>query len=315
MKRTACVLVLFACCFSLISAAPGAKEPGKKAPPAQKAPPGVELLTDVEIGTGGGRSLHVDIARSKQPPQSPQPAVLWIHGGGWSGGTHHQNQAMWLATNGYFTASAEYRLSGEAKWPAQIEDCKLAVRWLRANASKYHVNPDRIGVWGSSAGGHLVAFLGVSGDRPEFEGKGGYPGVSSRVQAVADFCGPADMAGGSLGIQGATGEKDAPAPLGLAGAPFREKPEVWKEMSPLTHVSSKAAPFLIVHGDHDKTVPILHSQHLEAALKQAGVPVEFLVVKGGGHNMRAAEGEPPAQPAYGEIMSTVKAFFDRQLKH
>jgi acetyl esterase/lipase len=314
MKRSLLLISLFASALSLQAASPSAQAPKQKAAAPQKVPPGVEIIRDVEVGAGGGRTLHVVIARPKEPPKTPMPAVLWIHGGGWSGGSHAGNTAMWLATNGYFTASVEYRLSGEAKWPAQIEDCKLAVRWLRANAAKYRVNPAKIGCWGSSAGGHLVAFLGVSGDMPEFEGKGGYAGVSSRVQAVVDFCGPADMTGGSLGIQGATGDKDAQAPLGLAGAPFKEKPEIWRQMSPLTHVSPKAAPFLIVHGDKDTTVPILHSQRLEAALKKAGVPVELLTVKGGGHGMAAATGEPPAEPDQAGIRAGVLAFFDKNLK-
>ena len=300
-------------CLPLLAAEPG-QAPKKKMPGPPRLPEGIEQIRDVEIGTGGGRALHVIIERPKNPPKTPMPGILHIHGGGWSGGTHEANQARWLATNGYFTASVEYRLSGEAHWPAQIEDCKLAVRWLRANADKYQVDPNRIGVMGSSAGGHLVAFLGVSGDLAQYEGKGGYPGISSRVQAVTDFCGPADMTGGSLGIQGATNDKDAQAPLGLAGAPFKDKPEVWKDMSPITHVSATAAPILIVHGDKDNTVPILHSQRFEAALKQAGAHVEFLTVKGGGHNRKAAPGDPPAEPDDAGINAKVLDFFNRYLK-
>ena len=306
---------LLVCALPLLAAEPEPARQKKSPPQFQKIPDGVEVLRDVEIGTGGGRPLHVDIARPINPPKTPMPAILHIHGGAWSGGSHRYNQALWLAAKGYFTASVEYRLTGEARWPAQIEDCKLAVRWLRANAAKYQVNPDRIGCIGASAGGHLVAFLGVSSNLPQFEGKGGFEGVSSQVQAVVDYCGPADMAGGSLGIQGAAGDKDAPACLGLAGAPFKEKPEVWKEMSPLTHVSSNAPPFLIVHGDRDRTVPIVHSQHLAAALKRTGVHVEFLTVKGGGHGMKAnSPDDPPAEPDEQGINAKVQEFFDKHLK-
>ncbi|MCX7825635.1 MAG: alpha/beta hydrolase, partial [Verrucomicrobiae bacterium] len=198
MKSFRIAVLLLAAATLSDAAEPASQTAARKAPPKARVPEGVEVIADVVIGKGGDRDLHVDIARPKNPPQAPMPAVLWIHGGGWSGGSHKGNRAMMLATRGYFTASVEYRLSGEAKWPAQIEDCKHAVRWLRANAAKYNVNPDRIGCWGSSAGGHLCAFLGVSGDKPEFEGKGGYAGVSSRVQAVVDYCGPADMTEGSL---------------------------------------------------------------------------------------------------------------------
>src|SRR5579871_3431475 len=173
-----------------VAAEPSPVTPEPKVTPRPfVAPPGVELLHDVEIGRGGGRVLHAEIARPINPPPGPMPAIIAVHGGGWAGGTHEFNQAMFLATQGYFTASIEYRLSGEARWPAQIEDCKLGVRWLRANAAKYHIDPERIGCWGGSAGGHLVACLGVMDD-PRFEGRGGYPGVSSKVAAVVNFYGP-----------------------------------------------------------------------------------------------------------------------------
>jgi acetyl esterase/lipase len=271
------------------------------------------VIHDVEIGTGGGRTLHAEIARPKDPPATPMPAVLWIHGGGWSGGSHKSNRAATLAAKGYFTASIEYRLSGEAKWPAQIEDCKLGVRWLRANAKKYNVNPDRIGCWGSSAGGHLVACLGTMDDA-RFEGSGGHAGVSSRVQAVVDYCGPSDFTEGSAGIQGGTADKDSTAPLGLFGVPFREKPALWKDGSPALYVKRSNPPFLIVHGDKDKTVPVAHGQKLAAALKKAGAPVELIIVKGGGHGMTAGPGEPPAEPNREALDAAVLAFFDKVLK-
>ena len=277
------------------------------------APPGVELIHDVEIGTGGGRVLHAEIARPINPPSGPMPAIIAIHGGGWSGGTHKFNQAMFLATQGYFTASIEYRLSGEARWPAQIEDCKLAVRWLRSNAGKYHIDPERIGCWGGSAGGHLVACLGVMDD-PRFEGSGGYPGVSSKVAAVVNFYGPTDFSQGSAGIQGAKEGEDAVALLGLFGAPFKVKPEAWREGSPIVYVKAGDPAFLIVHGDADPTVPHVQSEKFLAALQKAGVPAELITVKRGNHNLQAAPGQPAAEPGPAEINAAVLAFCNKYLR-
>ena len=310
MKTLRLSIALLVSALSCFAAEPVKPEGSLK---HQPTPAGVELIHDVEIGRGGDRMLRAEIGRPKEPSSTPMPAVIWVHGGGWSGGSHRGNGALWLATRGYFTVSVEYRLSGEAKWPAQIEDCKLAVRWLRANAAKYNVDPDRIGCSGASAGGHLVACLGTMDDS-RFEGRGGYEGVSSRVQAVVDYCGPADFTAGSAGIQGVKEGEDAKAPLGLFGAPFKEKPAPWKDGSPVVYVKPGHPPFLIVHGDADKTVPFAQSERLEAVLKKAGVPVRLLRVKGGGHNMMAAKDAPPAEPDQQAIREAVAAFFDKYLK-
>ncbi len=282
--------------------------------PKFRPPPGQELLSDVVFGTGGGRELHAEILRPKDPPKEPMPAVLLIHGGGWAGGSHIGYYAPWLVEKGYFTAAIEYRLSGDAKWPAQIEDCKLAVRWLRANAAKFHVNPDRIGVMGHSAGGHLVACLGTLGDVKELEGKGGYEGVSSRVQAVVDQCGPADFtpdAGPAVG----TNRTDHPGLIKLFGGTYAEKNEAWRQASPALHAGADAPPFLIVHGENDKLVPIAQSERLAAALKKSGATVELLRVKNAGHGLRADKPtDPPAEPDSKTLQATILAFFDKCLK-
>jgi acetyl esterase/lipase len=269
----------------------------------------VEVLHDVEIGKGGGRTLHAEIAWPKHPPKTPMPAVIWIHGGGWQEGTHKQNGAAALALFGYFTASVEYRLSGEAKWPAQIEDCKFAVRWLRANAARYGVDPDRIGVWGMSAGGHLVACLGVLGDAREIEGSGGYEGVSSRVQAVACYCGAFDFTDDRI-----CNDLIRQLCAKLCGGPIAARPDAWRQASPLLHVTPQCPPFLLVHGDADEVVPVVQSERMEAALRKAGVPVEFVRVRGGGHGMRAPFGHSRAEPDVETLYKKVAAFFDRQLK-
>lgn len=306
----------------LISVAAGwAVEPTNVAPVAQQAQPpstwiseGVEVIHDVVIGTGGGRPLHVNIARPQHPLAATMPAVLWIHGGGWEGGSHQGNGAAFLAQHGYFTATLEYRLSGEATWPAQLEDCKLGVRWLRANAAKYHVDPDHIGCAGHSAGGHLAACLGTMGDRPELEGQGGFAGVSSRVQAVVDYSGPTDFTHGSGGLIGATADHEAPILIKLFGGTFKEKPEVWRQGSPLAYADANSAPFLIVHGDQDHLVPMAMAENLTAVLKQAGVPVDFIRVKNGDHGLRATQGRPPAEPNEAMLQNSVLVFLDKYLK-
>jgi len=291
-----------------------AKKPAAKAIPEFRAPAGQERLTNVVYGTGGGRELHAEILRPITPPAEPMPAVLLIHGGGWAGGSHLGYFAPWLVEKGYFTASIEYRLSGEAPWPAQIEDCKLAVRWLRANAAKYHVNPDRIGVMGHSAGGHLVACLGTLGAVKELEGQGGWPDVSSRVQAVVDQSGPSNfMPGGGPAV--GTNQTNHPGLIKLFGGTCAEKPDAWRQASPALHASADTPPFLIVHGELDKLVPIAQSEQLAAALKQAGTPVELLRVKNGGHGLRADKpGDAPAEPDPKAQQAAILAFFDKQLK-
>jgi len=277
----------------------------------------ITLLHDVEIGKGGGRALHAEIAFPAALPPKPMPAVIWIHGGGWKAGTQKKNVAQWLADHGYFTASIEYRLSDEAKWPAQIEDCKLAVRWLRANAAKYHVDADKIAVWGASAGGHLVSCLGTMGDQTQFEGSGGYEGVSSKVQAVVDYCGPVDFTTGGPGIQkhmAKAPDFESPGLIGLFGGSFKDKTALWKQGSPITYVKAGDPPFLVVHGTKDESVPYAQAEEMVAALKKAGVPVEFITVQGGGHGMHAAKGDPPATPDSKSLQASVLAFLDKNLK-
>lgn len=210
-----------------------------------------------------------------------------------------------LAAHGYFVASVEYRLSQEAKFPAQIEDCKCAIRYLRAHAKKYNIDPDRIGCWGSSAGGHLVALLGTSGGVKELEGKGGWQDQSSRVQAVCDWFGPTDFPkmGGS--------HNDINSPeCQLIGGSYTEKADVVRAANPITYVTRDDPPFLIMHGENDNTVPIGQSELLDEALKKAGVEVTFVRVKNAGHGFGGAGTEPSRE----EIQKQIIAFFDKHLK-
>jgi len=274
------------------------------------APSHQEIVTlhDVVIGKGGERDLHAEAAYP-QGATNLLPAILFIHGGGWVAGSYKDAPLLPLAEAGYFAASIEYRLDNEAKWPAQIEDCKLGVRWLRANAARYHVDPDHIGVWGESAGGHLVLCLGTMADVREYEGKGGYPGVSSAVQAVVDFYGPSDF----TSIWPATYKGEGASLLeGLFGVPHEKDPALWKKASPLTHVKSGDPPMLLVHGDSDRLVSINQSLLMDASLARSGVPHHLVIVKNAGHGFLPLPGTT-IDPSRAQIMDDVLSFFSKWL--
>lgn len=260
-------------------------------------PNDVELTRDIVFGKGGGRELKLHLARSKKQGSAKAPAIVWIHGGGWSGGSRDGgvgNLIQW-ARRGYVAASIEYRLSGEAKFPAQIEDCKCAIRFLRANAEKYGIDPDRVGVAGHSAGGHLAALLGTSGDLKELEGTGGSPAFSSKVQAVCTLSGPADFVGWGKSVH--------PAVRGLLGARVEDVPAMAALASPVTHVKKTDPPFLIIHGDQDDVVPVTQGRAMHAALEKVGAKTTLIIMEGAKHF--------PYGPKTTEAMN---AFFDEHLR-
>jgi acetyl esterase/lipase len=262
-----------------------------------KLPDNVELIKDVEYGKGGDRALKLHILRPKTAPEKPMPVLVWIHGGAWAFGHRDGGIARLsrFAERGYFCATIEYRFSQEAIFPAQIEDCKCAIRFLRSKAKDYKLDPEHIGVWGESAGGHLAALLGTSAKVKELEGKGGWPEQSSRVQAVCDYFGPADFP--------KWGDKSHPAVPKLLGGPVGEKKEKAVLASPVTHITKDVPPFLILHGTRDTVVPLSQSEALNDALKKVGADVTLHVVKDGGHGFGG--------PA---IDKMVDEFFDKHLK-
>jgi len=239
-------------------------------PPA--SPPGVQVLRDLEYVPGGHERNRLDLYLPEKAAR-PLPVIVWVHGGGWTNGDKTNGPAFRFATIGYAVASINYRFSQHAIFPAQIHDCKAAIRWLRANARKYGLDSNHIGAWGGSAGGHLVALLGTTTGVKELEGPGGNEDQSSRVQAVVDWYGPTDFL--------TVGAKDTRTNL-IGGDPQANKEKAAKA-SPMTYVSKDAAPFLIMHGDKDKTVPISQSETFAQALQKAGVEATFVVVKGSGH--------------------------------
>lgn len=194
------------------------------------------------------------------------PVIVCVHGGHWDAGGKDRCPAVTLVQDGYAVASINYRLARTAPFPAQLEDCKAAVRWLRANASTYHLDPDRIGVWGYSAGGHLAALLGTTGGVPELEGSGDNMQYSSQVQAVCVVAGPAD-----LPAMTNLGPRRISAIEGLLGGPLEKDQAKAIAASPIHYVSKDDPPFLIVHGEADRVVPVEQSQRLYEELRKAGV--------------------------------------------
>jgi len=265
-------------------------------------PDNVVLEADMEYGRAGQRSLKLDLLRPKDQGEKRLPVLVHIHGGGWRQGSKEGGRrtlSSFVNSGNYAGVTVGYRLTGEAIWPAQIHDCKAAIRWIRANAAKYHLDPERIGAMGHSAGGHLVALLGTSGDVEELEGNNGNPGHSSRVRCVADAAGPSDFPH-FLEQPGAGGRG---AVIALLGGTPAERPDAARAASPVTWVSPDDPPFLIVHGTEDHTVPFAQAEALAAALKKAGVPTTFLRLEGGGH-----------VTSHPEIGLRHRAFFEHHLR-
>jgi len=240
--------------------------------PAPILPDGVRVVRDLQYVEGGHERNRLDLYLPEKA-EGRLPLIVWIHGGGWQAGSKQGCPAVPFATKGYAVASINYRLSQHAIFPAQIHDCKAAIRWLRAYAQQYSLDAARIGVWGESAGGHLAALVGTTGGVKDLEGTGGNMEQSSRVQAVVDCYGPANF----LTIPPRSTRSQL-----LGGDPQRLRGKA-AQASPVSHVSGNAAPFLILHGDQDNKVPVGQSVELAEALKKAGVEATLRIVEGGGH--------------------------------
>ena len=238
----------------------------------------------------------------------PAPAVLYIHGGGWYSGDKASGTCRdvihALTARGFLVAAVNYRLAPRYEFPAQIEDVRCAVRFLRANASELGLDPDRIGAFGESAGGHLAALLGVTGDTCLFEPDCDCTEQPVRVQAVADMFGPTDLAG-------FFSRQSAMFMEHTFGAVSTES-RILKEASPVTHVSGDAPPFLIIHGEKDEQVLPEQSEKFYAALSANQVPVTYISVKNAGHNLVPCGGRlDPGRP---EIIRSIVSFFENSLK-
>jgi len=265
----------------LLAAASTATQPA--GPPS--LPEGTKVLRDIAYVAGGHERQKLDLYLPTRG--SGWPLVVSIHGGAFRMGSKDgepSRSAGAFVARGFAVAAINYRLSQHAVFPAQIEDCKAAVRWLRAHAAQYGYDPGRFGVIGSSAGGHLAAMLGTAGSTAEFDG-GGYANGSSRVQAVVDRFGPTDflqMDAHKLPAGQVHNTPDSPESQ-LVGGRIHDNPDNLRRANPITYITRDAPPFLVIHGDRDPLVPHHQSELLVAALKKAGVPVTFYTVKGGGH--------------------------------
>jgi acetyl esterase/lipase len=260
-------------------------------------PAGTRQLRNLDYAQPGGTPLRLDLF--VPPSDRPLPLIIWIHGGGWMEGNKDEEvEALPLVWHGFAVASVDYRLTDRAIFPAQIHDVKAAVRFLRANAAKFGLDPDRFGVWGESAGGHLAALLGTTSANGELEGAEGVTGVSSRVQAVFDWYGESDLLQRNETVAHITDTK-------LLGGPVRLNREKARLASPITYVTKDAPPFLIVHGDKDDNVDVAQSLLLDRALRRVKAPVQLIVVKGGPHG-----GDDYFT---GEMFGEVIRFFERHV--
>jgi len=271
------------------------------------AQPPLPTERDVTYCTLDGVELKMDIYRPQQGSAAPTPALLYVHGGGWTGGDKRSGEGIRdipeLLARGYLVAAVNYRLAPRYKFPAMIEDVKCAVRFLRANAERYSINHDKIGAWGGSAGGHLVALLGTADATAGWDVKQ-YLEQSSRVQAVVDMFGPTDL---TVLFEGAN-----PRLMEQVFGTSDRNSETLRKASPVNWVSSDDPPFLILHGERDPLVPVSQSQIFYEKLQAAGVPATFVIVKNAGHGFAPLGG--PISPSRQELTKMIGDFFDQYLK-
>jgi acetyl esterase/lipase len=242
----------------------------------------VEVSRDIEFAKVDGVSLKLDLYR---PVGAEAPSlVVWVHGGAWRAGSKESMPLEALVKRGYAIASVDYRLSPVAKFPAQVHDCKAAIRFLRARAKDYGYDASKIGIAGSSAGGHLVAEIGVTNGHSKLEGTvGEHLDQSSSVQAIVDYYGPTNFltilkqsTPHGLSVR-------VPALQLLLGSQPEENAALAKLASPIFHVDRNDPPLLMIHGDHDPQVPINQSHELHGCYKKLDLPAQLEVIHGGAH--------------------------------
>jgi acetyl esterase/lipase len=267
---------------------------------------------DIVYGKGGDVDLKLDLAHPKDG-NGPFPAIVFIHGGGWMGGSRemYDDDIQTAAGKGYVAVTITYRLTDPDKttgkpkhpWPAQIEDAKCAVRWLRANADKYHIDTKHIGATGASAGGHLSLMLGVCDETANFEGHGGNVNQSSRVQAVVNYYGPTELASAHAGTRPATKK----AFEGLFGTTPDKAADAYKAASPVTYLSKDDPPMLTLHGSEDPAVVPEQAALFSRAAMKAGATNIITYFNREGHGFKSEFARKEAEKQMYE-------WFDKYLK-
>lgn len=255
-------------------------------------PAGIIAVRDLNYAGTEEARQSLDIFVPKTPPAKPLPLVVFIHGGGWEAGSRDDAGAIYALINdgAFIGASLNYRLTDKGIFPVQIHDCKAAIRWLRAHAKDYGIDAQKIGVFGISAGGHLVSLLGTSGGVKEMEGSvGGNLEQSSRVSCVIDFCGPSDFPIFATQKSVIDPEKPGTAITKLFGGPMSRHLDLAKAASPVTYITKDDPPFLIIHGTKDPLVPYEQAVEFNKSLQDAGVPATLLTGTNGGHVFFSAE--------------------------
>jgi acetyl esterase/lipase len=272
-------------------------------------PGGVKAWRDVVYQTlPGYRPQIVDIY--VPPTPGAHPLVLYIHGGGWlTGHTRHSGALAdfpkvlaALAAEGFTVASLEYRLSGEARFPAQLQDANAAVRFLRAHAVEYRIDPKRVGIWGGSAGGHLAALTALTCRNTALDPAAG---ADACIQAVVTWYGVYEFAGMATRPNG---DNSGAQLLGCDGPCPADKV---RAVSPASYIDAKSPPFLLIHGEADKTVPVAQSKEAEAALRKADVPVEAIYIPGVDHSFIGATPEATRAATLKAVNATFDFFHDK----
>ncbi|UCC97352.1 MAG: alpha/beta hydrolase [Phycisphaerales bacterium] len=273
-------------------------------------PPGVRVIADIAYREGASKAWRLDLAMPEEPGHEPRPAIVFVHGGGWRSGDKRAGNflrpTLEFAAQGYVCITVNYRLLGEAPMPACVEDVKCAVRWLRAHAGKYNVDPERVGAYGNSAGAHLVAMLGLCPASAGLEGDGSWRGYSSMVQAVVASATPANFLTPMNNRR--TGKANVKNAARSRGG-VRDLPEqMRKKLSPITYVSADAPPFLLVHEESDRLVGIHQADEFVKALREAGAAdVTYMrYTNGSGHGVFSANIK--------ETGPARQAFFERTLR-
>lgn len=261
------------------------------APPVAPPPPAASVPDrDVVYGTVAGQPLRLDVYRCPKPGR--HPAVVMIHGGGWYSGDKLESQgpAARLVDAGFTCFAINYRLTPQFHYPAQVRDCAQAVRWVRAHADEYRVDPARVGAWGDSAGAHLALMLGAMAPGDFIEPTDPNRRLNAKAQCVVDFYGPAEFRPAAHWPLVAMR-----AAYGFFGGWSAATAAVRTEASPVARVTQHASPVLLIHGERDLLVPLQQSQLMQAALQRAGVANQLITVPGAGHALAGATPEQRAQ--------------------